>query len=255
MKYSIPVYGLDTFETYTALNEFKGDERIGIVYCDDYSSYRKAIRKISAAAEHSIPSIHHNNAIIEAVNLDIARGVRVILCQAGLPGCFWTYAAPHYCHIENITQDEEGNSPWFTRYQEPFAGKAIPFGCGVYFLPTKYSNSKAVPSMSYGIFLGYRLAPGGRWNGQYLVADIYDFIGMNLSAYAPETKCWLYPHVTEQVTLTKKGCVFPLKPKYDQISLTLDGNQDTWVENQWCYDIYGEPTVKATCLQQDILGS
>ena len=209
MKYGVPVMGLDTFETYTALNEFRGKEKVGIVYCDNYSSYRKAIRQISAAAEQSIPSIHHNNAIIEAVYLDIARGVRVILCQAGLPGCFWTFAAPYYCHIENITQDEEGNSPGFLRHQKPFDGAAIPFGCGVHFLPTKYTNSKSVPSMSYGIFLGYRLGPGGGWNGQYLVADLTDFAGMNLTAYAPETQCWLKPHITEQVRLGKRGCVFP----------------------------------------------
>ena len=42
--------------------------------------------------------------------------------------------------------------------------------------------------MSYGIFLGYRLAPGGTWNGEYLVADLDDFVGMPLDIDAAETE-------------------------------------------------------------------
>ena len=69
-----------------------------------------------------------------------------------------------------------GRSPWYKKYGEVFPGKIIPFGCGVYFKPMKWSPiSKAAPAMSFGIFMGYRLAPGGKWNGEYLVADLDDF--------------------------------------------------------------------------------
>ena len=42
---------------------------------------------------------------------------------------------------------------------------------GIFFLPapTKYTSIKGCPEMSNGIFLGYKLVPGGGWSGEYIV--------------------------------------------------------------------------------------
>ncbi len=121
-------------------------------------------------------------------------------------------------------QDEDGNSPWKARHGTEFTGKMFAFGCGAHYLPapTKGLNSKAAPTMPYGIFLGYRLAPGGRWNGQYLVAAIEDFTGMSLNKDEPETECYIHPHITEQVAYGVADICFPLKPKYDRVNLTFE---------------------------------
>ena len=57
------------------------------------------------------------------------------------------------------------------------------------YAPTKRATpSKAAPKASFGIFLGYRTKPGGEFSGQYLVADIEDFVNMNLDIDAVHTE-------------------------------------------------------------------
>ena len=62
---------------------------------------------------------------------------------------------------------DQSKTPWFRRHSSFFDGQILPFGCGVYFkpAPTKYDVSKAAPRMNFGVFLGYRVHPGGKWNG------------------------------------------------------------------------------------------
>jgi len=64
------------------------------VYADNYSSYKQAIKRLGATYERSQPGISKSNAIIERCNQDVLQGARVVLCQAGLPACFWPWAAP-----------------------------------------------------------------------------------------------------------------------------------------------------------------
>ena len=60
----------------------------------------------------------------------------------------------------------------------------IPFGAAVIFKPspTKGHTDKPLPTGQQGIFLGYRIAPGGRWNGEYLVENIEYFAGLDFPA-------------------------------------------------------------------------
>lgn len=54
-------------------------------------------------------------------------------------------------------------SPWFLRFGKHFKGQRFNFGSGVWFkpAPTKYKLNKHASRLQYGVFLGYRLAPGG----------------------------------------------------------------------------------------------
>ena len=136
--------------------------------------------------------------------------------------------------MHNISQDEDGESPWLRRHGDNFKGNAIPFGCGVWFLPapTKYDNPKAAPKRSYGIFLGYKLVPGGKWNGEYLVCDISDMLhaDLNVEAYHADFRIW--PHTTERVDLGKRGFVFPMKPRYEIANMTIGGVEDAYDSQQ-----------------------
>ena len=120
------------------------------------------------------------------------------------------------------TLDLHRKSPWFRKYGEEFKGKAIPFGCGVYFKParTKRVQSKAAPALSYGIFLGYRMAPGNRWTGQYIVADIDDFVNRNFDMDVHFSEFDIRPHYTSRVEMGKHGIHFPLKERYDWFNYT-----------------------------------
>jgi hypothetical protein len=72
---------------------------------------------------------------------------------------------PCYAHLGNIAIDEhDGTSPWCSRFGSHFPGTAIPFGAAVRFEPSpaKSKPSKAEPTLQFGVFFGYPLAPGGK---------------------------------------------------------------------------------------------
>ena len=97
--------------------------------------------------------------------------------------------------------------------------------------------------MSFGIFLGYRMAPGGRWGGQYIVCDLSDFVNRPLHVDAAGSAHRIWPHYTEQVFMTK-DMVFPLKPKYERLMRTLGGQESLLGDHQIVHtDEYGKLTV------------
>eukprot|EP00975_Prorocentrum_lima_P006804 1464406-Prorocentrum_lima.AAC.1 len=60
--------------------------------------------------------------------------------------------------------------------------------------------------MQYGIFLGYRFAPGDKWNGEYLIADLSDFANKPLFVTASHRDfADIHPHVTKRVRTGKAG--------------------------------------------------
>jgi len=65
-------------------------------------------------------------------------------------------------------------------------------------------------------FLGISFAPGGTWNGEYLVEEMTYFLDIDFCQEAPGHSRVLTPHVTKQVRLPANGIVvFPLKRHYD----------------------------------------
>ena len=98
---------------------------------------------------------------------------RTALVAAGIPACFWPYAAPTVCFNKNC-QSRDGTSAWYRTHKKHFGSELFPFGCGVWFLPspTTGGNAKWEPRASYGVFAGYRTTPGYNWRGDYLVWDL-----------------------------------------------------------------------------------
>ena len=120
-------------------------------------------------------------------------------------------------------------TPWERRYgvgNTPRA-KPIPFGAGVFYVPapTKTTRPKVGARMHYGVFLGYETEPGGRWNHKYVVAALEDFVGRELNEHSSRSNFPHFtPHFTSVVSLPSSGdIVFPLKARYNQANLTLDG--------------------------------
>ena len=68
--------------------------------------------------------------------------------------------------LENIKEDEDGDSAWLRRFGTKFEGLRIPFGSGVEYLPVPtvrsgQPQSKMEPALAYGIMLGYKMLAGG----------------------------------------------------------------------------------------------
>ena len=120
-------------------------------------------------------------------------------------------------------------NPWSLRHDEEFTGRRFPFGCGVYFKPalTKYSVDKACARARLGILLGYRLTPGCRWNGEYFVGGLADFVDLDLSEDASARGVQIYEHVTRVVSLPAFGITFPLVARYQFIHASLEGARFT----------------------------
>ena len=250
-----PVTSRDHSDTHEALQFLKGGDEWERMYSDNEGSIKTACKQLGVLWDPCQPGVHQNNGVIENTNLQIVYDIRVTLAMAGLPACMWPYALAYVCMIHNLTKGKDETTPWFKKFNEDFKGEELPLGCGVFYLPSAAGkrNSKAAPAMSYGIFLGYRLAPGSFWNKQYIVADIDDFIGASLSIDTPGTEWRLHPHLTEQIRLGKRGVCFPLKPVYDRANLTLEGRAATLGEYHLVeHDAYGVPTVSNKVQAADV---
>ena len=79
-----------------------------------------------------------------------------------------------------------------------------------------------------GVFLGYELAPGGRWSGRYLVADINDFTGKCLAQETYYSEFDIRSPSTAIVKLGKKGIHFPCKARCEYYNHTLEGREEFW---------------------------
>ena len=170
-----------------------------------------------------------NNCIVENRIGDELRGVRSQLLQAGFPHCLWPYAARVCATLENVRVRADGTSPWQSRFGDRPDFLEIPLGCKVWFTPapTIYEQAKAAPRLTVGIFMGYRMAPGGKFGGQYVIVDLDDFKGVSLDLKTRHTKFKFHEHHVEKVLLpiTRTGSkfVFPMKDTYDRANDSIEG--------------------------------
>ena len=162
------------------------------------------------------------------MNRRIIEGGRTALQQAGLPNCFSPYACTHWCTTRNAMEKEDEMCPYMVKHGEPFDGLRLPFGLGAYFYPTPTKcrpDSKFETRLNYGILLGYRMDPGVKWSGMYIVADLTDFANTSLHQNAASTSyahC-MTPHLTRCIRLERDGYRFPLSQRYIMQNETLEG--------------------------------
>lgn len=102
--------------TTDALRFIKGNDEWGILYADGFGGYKAASYKVGAAYQPSQPGVHHSNGLIENTNLQLEYDIKVCLQLAGLPACFWPYAAVYCALFHNITYgDTPQQSPWYPK--------------------------------------------------------------------------------------------------------------------------------------------
>ena len=180
--------------------------------------------------EGSQPGVPQTNAVIERTNQDIVCGARSCLDAAGLPPCFWSFAAPCYCLLENKAPKlaDVGVSSWFKNHNAEFEGLRVPFGCKVIHMPsdTKSTTEKGkwdAPT-SVGVFAGYRMKPGYTWHVEYLVWDLAEFADLDFSLDGARLgRTFSEPHVSKRLSIYGDGISFPLKVEYGRVNHTLEG--------------------------------
>eukprot|EP00972_Heterocapsa_arctica_P046209 6816662-Heterocapsa_arctica.AAC.1 len=101
LKPFCPVKSKYLQDTTVALQFFQGTYNIKTMYSDNSGEIIKACKKLRILREASRPSVPQNNAKIERTNLDILEGTRTSMIHAGFPECFWPFAAPAYCFLDN----------------------------------------------------------------------------------------------------------------------------------------------------------
>jgi hypothetical protein len=146
--------------------------------------------------------------------------------NAGLPAAFWPYAARHFCFGLTIRTIDE-KSAYKKQLGEVFPGMRIPFGCKVFFKPSPLSKSQpkkfegqALP----GLFFGYKLDPGGKWSGEYLVVALDAMVKIRLHRKTPAAQLRVHVQSVEEVLDVKPEDVFfPLREAYNIANETFEG--------------------------------
>ncbi len=218
-------------ETLRALKYFKGADNIQLCYSDNADPIINACIDLNVSWEPSLQGKPDTNGVAEGQVKQSLNGIRTATVQAGFPGITWPWVGPCYCFNRNTAcPDGPGTSKYFKRHGVEFEGHRLAPGTGVFFkpAPTKYKLSKTLPRLQYGIFLGYRLGFGHRWRGDYMVADLDDFLELDLdqdAAPGPWGKVVL--HISRKVEIPSWGIKYPLKEAYDLRNCTYNGRKDT----------------------------
>ena len=165
----------------------------------------------------SAPYRHEENSVAERdVRLE-KDGIRAALVQAGLPPQWWPLVGEHFSFSLNIEKNEgEDLSAWQNRHKgHEFWGLKIPCGALCHFRPVQPKRDRLpefAPRAIPGLFLGYFLQPGGRWTGDYLVADLDDF-RKGRKVHVQRIK---------EVFEEEGEVVFPLRKERDTTLFTVD---------------------------------
>jgi len=112
-----------------------GNSHIKRFYSDTEGGFVAACKARHIPHRRAQPGRSCNNSLAERANQDVLRGARACLAQAGLPACFWPYAAPYYCLMENLTYDKDGFRLYDKWAEKEFDAQVIPFGALVEYIP------------------------------------------------------------------------------------------------------------------------
>jgi hypothetical protein len=166
-----------TEDTVEAMQSFQGDNPIHSFYSDNSKELSAAAKYMHWKHPTATPGVPQTNGLGERAVRTVKEGGRCELIQAGLHASFWEDACPCFWFKKNTEGGQD--SAYFKRHGVESNHLRIPFGTLVDFMPTPQPDnhdigpfeSKTIP----GIFLGYHEQPGGKWSGDYWVAEFEPF--------------------------------------------------------------------------------
>ena len=83
-------------EAAQAIRHFRGRDAVASAYSDQSKELIKALTLTGILHIKSIPGIPQTNGMAESMVGIVLNGARVLLMAAGLPSCFWPFAARHF---------------------------------------------------------------------------------------------------------------------------------------------------------------
>ena len=121
-----------------AVNDFKGSETIKRWYSDGVPELHATCRDLGIRHDTSDPHRSERNGVIERCNRTAPEGARCLLFQSGLPYKYWRDAIRCFASNYNTAQADakNGTVAYVERHGHGFAGKTLPFGCKVRYLPS-----------------------------------------------------------------------------------------------------------------------
>ena len=171
----------DAYRQYLAyLNTITSDTRVELVNVREQSAslYEKhcghevrigrihsdyGLEYVSLGQQHpdtvktfSPPYTPELNGIAERINRTIVEPARSMLCQAGLPECFWPYAVGQAVFVRNrVRHSTINSSPYYLiTGKKPSLKYMRVFGCAAYVLRLPRTGGKFAPRADEGTLLG-----------------------------------------------------------------------------------------------------
>ena len=92
--FCVPTQALSDIETLKALNHIYGDHPRRGYYSDNAKPLMNAATLAGLVPSSSLQGVSQTNGLIEVTNRIVLNGIRKLLCNAGLPACWWPYAGP-----------------------------------------------------------------------------------------------------------------------------------------------------------------
>jgi hypothetical protein len=113
---------------------FAGNNKIKYVYCDGGPELVKAAKQIKANCDIATPNSPKNNSVAEEKIKRVLYASRTLLEHAGMPPMYWPYSVKAASMGMNVVGGTR--SPYYLKHGVAFAGKFIPFGCLIDYLPS-----------------------------------------------------------------------------------------------------------------------
>ena len=95
----------EAITTEYEMRHFVGDQQVRLVYSDNAANLKKAAKNMNIIHVFSLPEVPKSNGLIERYVQAVLVGTRVLLIQAGLPMCFWPYAAEFFAFCHNVFRE------------------------------------------------------------------------------------------------------------------------------------------------------
>ena len=154
--HAFPVRSRTTDEIIECVKLFAGDKVLKIhkLYSDNATEIVAALRHFHILAQHPQPGQSKANGVAERANREVIAMSRTVLEAAGLPACFWTYAAPYVTLMENVQEKGPRGSRYASACGGEFEADLIPFGAKVLFHPNERQgvwSTKMAPRAVSGV--------------------------------------------------------------------------------------------------------
>ena len=204
-----PVKTKSSVEVLQSLTHFAGEDHIMSIYTDRAPTLIAAVHGMPGPPivhTTSIPGVPQTNGIAENRVKIMIRGIRVMLLSAGLPHCYWPYAAKYYAFMRTVVK--KGSESIFAKRHksEHFQGPLIPFGALIRAMPSAIQDGRRLKfehTLQPAIFLGYIVQPGCRWYREFCYVFLDDIAGMSFYRKARWSKVRVTVHSGREVVFER----------------------------------------------------